>query len=322
MPQDNPPPQKGERIAKVMAAAGLCSRRMAEQWILDGKVSVDGVILTTPAFLVTESSRILVNGHPLRRSERITRLWLYHKPAGLIVTNHDPQGRPTIYDQLPKSMPRVVSVGRLDFNSEGLLLLTNDGGLSRFLELPKNAAKRVYRVRVYGELPPDLSEKLAAGVVVGGIAYASAIVEIDKVTGRNAWLYITLTEGKNREIRKLMEHFDLQVNRLIRQSYGPFELADLQPGKLTELPHAVLQRALPEYFGPQKSAPTPRVGENNSAQKSKFKKRPSRPFDPSQKRDGKNQPFKGSAPKKFGKKPDGLRGKNQPQKFKPKSRKQ
>ncbi len=269
----NPPQQtnKGERIAKVLAAAGLCSRREAEKWILDGRVGVDGKILSSPACVVTPNNKITVNGRPFVWMQKTARLFMYHKPAGLMVTHKDPDGRPTIFDNLPNSLPRVVSVGRLDLNSEGLLLLTNDGGLARYLELPITGMTRHYRVRVYGEIPPHMVDDLASGVTVDGIHYAPVAVEIDKFTGRNGWLFITLREGKNREIRKLMEHFGLRVNRLVRQSYGPFELRDLAAGKVKEVSESQLYDLLPGYFGEKPQAVF------NKSSKSAKPKKPSRP---------------------------------------------
>ncbi len=239
---------KPERIAKVLAHAGLCSRREAEAWIVEGRVSVDGEVLKTPARVVTSANQIMVNGRKFFWKAKDVRAWMYHKPAGLVVTHKDPQGRPNIFEQLPKSLPRVVSVGRLDLNSEGLLLLTNDGGLARYLELPQTGLQRHYRVRVYGEVAQYMIDQLANGVFVDGIRYAPIRVEIEKSTGRNAWLFVTLAEGKNREIRKVMEHFGLQVNRLMRHAYGPFELRDLGIGKVKEITQDQLHRLLPGYF--------------------------------------------------------------------------
>lgn len=240
---------KPERIAKVLAHAGLCSRREAEQWILEGRVTVDGEVLKTPACVVSPINKITVNNRPFIWKSKQAKLWLYHKPLGYVVTHNDPQGRPTIFDILPKSLPRVVSVGRLDLNSEGLILLTNDGGLARYMELPKNGFSRHYRVRVYGTVTPEIIERLGKGITVDGVRYAPATVEIDKATGRNAWLFVTLHEGKNREIRKMMQHFGLAVNRLTRLGYGPFELRDLGPGKAKEIGEDQLHKLLPGYFG-------------------------------------------------------------------------
>ncbi len=226
--------EKKERIAKVMAAAGLCSRRVAEQWIVAGRVTVNGTTLTTPAYLVDEKDTILVDGKSLGGKQE-SRLWCYHKPTGLVTTHKDPQGRPTVFASLPAYLPRVVSVGRLDLNSEGLLLLTTDGALARALEHPSKGWKRKYRVRVHGEMTPEIQAKLARGVTIVGVRYAPCDVVIEKVQGTNTWVLVTLTEGKNREIRKLMDFFGLKVTRLIRISYGPFQLGNLEKGEVREV---------------------------------------------------------------------------------------
>ena len=226
---------KGERIAKVMARAGLCSRREAERWITDGRVKVDGKTIDTPATLVTSANTVEVDGKPLPQAQE-AMLWRYHKPPGLVTTHKDEQGRQTVFDTLPPRLGRVISVGRLDLNSEGLLLLTNDGGLARELELPSTGWIRTYRVRVFGHVTDDMLESLKDGLTVDGVKYGSIDARIEKKTGRNAWLIVSLAEGKNREIRRVMEHLDLQVNRLIRQSYGPFRLDDLDRGDVAPVP--------------------------------------------------------------------------------------
>ena len=233
---------KAERIAKVMAAAGLCSRRDAEKWITDGRVSLNGKKLTSPATTVTDKDKILVDGKPLQRQETI-KMWLYHKPPGLVTTAKDPQGRETVFDALPRSMGRVISVGRLDLNSEGLLLLTNSGALSRHLELPSSGLPRVYHVRTYGHLDHEALADLSNGITVDGIKYKSIDVQVENPRSRalNNWLQVTLHEGKNREIRKVMEALDLQVNRLIRIGYGPFELDELPRGKVIPVSHVELR---------------------------------------------------------------------------------
>lgn len=238
---------KGERIAKKIARAGLCSRREAERWIEAGRVKVNGKVLDTAACVVTEQDEIHVDNKPLPGAEK-TRLFVYHKPEGLVTSHKDEQDRATVFDNLPKDLPRVVSVGRLDLNTEGLLLLTNDGGLSRYLELPATGWKRKYRVRVLGRVDEKRLESLKNGITVEGVKYKSIIASLDKVQGANSWLSVTLTEGKNREIRRVMEALNLQVNRLIRISYGPFNLNKLEKGKAEEVPEQVLYEQIKGYF--------------------------------------------------------------------------
>ena len=229
-----------ERIAKRLARAGVCSRREAERLIEAGRVAVDGLKLTTPAVTVTDENRITVDGKPIGAPEA-PRLWRYHKPAGLLTTHRDPQGRPTVFERLPPELPRVVSVGRLDFTSEGLLLLTNDGALARRLELPANGWIRRYRARVYGAVDPARLAALAKGVEVEGVAYGPIEAALDRQQGRNAWVTVALREGKNREVRRVMEHLGLQVTRLIRVAYGPFQLGQLARGGVEEVPPRVLR---------------------------------------------------------------------------------
>ena len=237
-----------ERIAKVMARAGLCSRRDAERWIADGRVSVNGKKLDTPAFTVVPEDRIIVDGRPLPAFEA-PRLFLYHKPGGLVTTARDEKNRPTVFAHLPPGLPRVVSVGRLDLNSEGLLLLTNDGSLARYLELPANALKRCYRVRVHGAVEAARLAKLTQGITVDGVRYGPMEARMEGPHGgANVWVAFTLQEGKNREIRKVMEHLGWQVSRLIRTAYGPFQLGSLPPGAATEVPAATLKERLAGYF--------------------------------------------------------------------------
>src|SRR5215471_3115784 len=244
----------GERIAKVMARAGLCSRRDAERWIADGRVAVDGKVLTTPAVVVGPESRITIDGKPIPAKEA-TRLFRYHKPRGLVTTARDPQGRPTVFASLPKDLPRLVTVGRLDINSEGLLLLTNDGELARRLELPANAWARRYRVRVHGTVDPAKLAGLVKGISIDGVAYGPVRAMLDRQQGGNAWITLGLTEGKNREVRRICEHLGWPVSRLIRIAYGPFQLGDLPAGAVEEVPGKVLREQLGEKT---KSALRPR----------------------------------------------------------------
>jgi 23S rRNA pseudouridine2605 synthase len=232
-----------QRIAKAMARAGLCSRRDAERWIAEGRVSVDGTVLTTPAVTVTAGSDIRVDGKPLPEPER-PRLWRYHKPTGLVTTHRDERGRPTVFAALPEGLPRLVSIGRLDLNSEGLLLLTNDGGLARRLELPATAWVRRYRVRVHGVVDPARLATLARGITVDGIAYGPIRAQLDRQQGANAWITLSLQEGRNREVRRVLEHLGYPVTRLIRLAYGPFQLGHLPPGAIEEVPRKVLQEQL------------------------------------------------------------------------------
>lgn len=233
--------EKGERIAKLIAAAGIASRRDAERLISEGRVRVNGEVLQTPAFLAKASDRITVNGYDLPRRPEL-RLWLYHKPAGLVTTARDPQGRPTVFQKLPRRLGRVISIGRLDLNSEGLLLLTNSGALSRQVELPATGLEREYRVRVHGALRESGIARLEKGITVDGVRYRpmQVMIENSEATGRNHWLRVTLHEGKNREIRRVMEAVGLQVNRLIRLSYGPFELGRLPVGKVQQVDPEIL----------------------------------------------------------------------------------
>jgi len=233
----------GERIAKRLARAGLCSRREAERWVADGRVKVDGKILTSPAFNVTDKSRISVDDKPLKTAEPAA-LWRFHKAKGLVTTHQDERGRETVFDRLPADLGRVISVGRLDLNTEGLLLLTNDGDLARYLELPTTGWKRRYRVRVYGRVQEDSLKTLAKGSTISGVKYGAIEATIDSQKGANSWLTLTLTEGKNREIRRVLEHLELQVTRLIRTSYGPFQLGDLPRGEVIQVPRRVLRDQL------------------------------------------------------------------------------
>ena len=238
-----------ERIAKLLARAGLCSRRDAERWIAAGRVSVDGRILTTPAVAVTAANDIRVDGAPLPSPER-PRLWRYHKPIGLVTTHRDEKGRPTVFDALPGELPRVVSVGRLDLNSEGLLLLTNDGALARRLELPATGWLRRYKVRVHGDVDPDRLAALEKGITIAGAAYGPIRAGLERQQGSNAWIALALREGKNREVRRVLEHLRLPVTRLIRLSFGPFQLGSLARGEVAEVPRKVLAEQLGKSGSP------------------------------------------------------------------------
>ncbi len=237
--QQNP----GERIAKVMARAGLASRREAEAWIAAGRVAVNGAVISSPALNVTPSDRIVVDGQPLRARER-TRLFRYHKPRGLVTTHSDPEGRPTIFRALPKELPRLISIGRLDINTEGLLLLTNDGGLARVLELPATGWLRRYRVRALGRVMQPALDGLRAGLTVEGVHYGPIEATLDREQGANVWLTVGIREGKNREVRKVLETLGLKVNRLIRVAFGPFELGELDDGAVEEVKTEELKAAL------------------------------------------------------------------------------
>ncbi|MFC2978776.1 pseudouridine synthase [Roseicyclus marinus] len=232
-----------ERIAKRLSRAGIASRREAERMIAEGRVTVNGSIIDSPALNVTERDQITVDGKPVAEAER-PRLWLYHKPTGLVTTAKDEKGRETVFDKLPEDMPRVMSVGRLDLNSEGLLLLTNDGGIKRKLELPATGWLRKYRVRVKGAPTEATLEPLRKGLVIEGERFQGMEATLDRQQGANAWLTIGLREGKNREIRRAMAEIGLEVNRLIRISYGPFRLGTLKPGEVEEIKPRVLRDQL------------------------------------------------------------------------------
>jgi len=242
-------PDRGERIAKWLARAGVASRRDAEKLLAEGVVAVNGAVVTHPATFIDPSDIVQLRGAVVDAPDR-TRLWRYHKPEGLVTTHRDPQGRPTVFDKLPPSLPRVVSVGRLDLNSEGLLLLTNDGALARRLELPANGWIRRYRVRVYGAIDNKALGGLVRGVTIEGVRYGPIEAMLDARTGTNSWLSIALKEGRNREVRKVMAHLGLQVTRLIRVAYGPFQLGNLGRGMADEITGKVLREQLPDLAKP------------------------------------------------------------------------
>jgi 23S rRNA pseudouridine2605 synthase len=241
-------PVEPQRIAKLLARAGIGSRRDIERYIVEGRIALNGQLLTTPATIVASLDGITFDDNPVAALEP-SRLFRFHKPAGFLTTARDPGGRPTIMDILPEGLPRVVPVGRLDMNTEGLLLLTTDGALKRALELPTSGVPRTYRVRAYGEISQPMIESLIHGLTIDGMRYGPIDAEIERRTGRNLWLTMTLTEGKNREIRRVLEHLGLQVSRLIRVSYGPIELGDLAPRDADEVPDGVvasLRKSLPK----------------------------------------------------------------------------
>jgi 23S rRNA pseudouridine2605 synthase len=239
MPADGAP----ERVAKRIARSGFCSRRDAERLIATGRVAVDGQVLGSPAVTVTDANRVTIDGEPLPQAEQ-ARLFRYHKPAGVLTAARDPEGRPTIYDRLPEELPRLMPIGRLDMSSEGLLLLTNDGELKRRLELPATGWLRRYRVRVHGRIDESRLEALKDGIALDGFQYGPIQAKLDRVQGSNAWLTVALREGKNREIRRVLEHFGWPVSRLIRLSFGPFQLGGLAAGSIEEVPAKVLAEQL------------------------------------------------------------------------------
>ena len=239
--------KKGERLARRIARAGLCSRREAERLIAAGRVAVNGMIVETPAINVTDEDEILVDGDPLPPPDPV-RLWRYHKPRGRIVSERDERGRPTVFEQIYANLPpdagRVITIGRLDFNSEGLLLLTNDGRLARELELPARGWTRRYRVRAYGRVSQEALDALKEGITIDGVHYGRVEATLDRAEGANVWMTFALKEGKNREIRRICEHLGLKVNRLLRVAYGPFQLGALKKGEVEEVPRKVLKEQL------------------------------------------------------------------------------
>ncbi|WP_246750921.1 pseudouridine synthase, partial [Methylorubrum rhodesianum] len=249
-PADQPAAPEGERIAKAIARAGIASRRDAEAMIEAGRVTLNGKVLTSPAINVTEADRITVDGEPLPARER-TRLWLLHKPRGVVTTARDPEGRPTVFDGLPDDLPRVVAIGRLDINTEGLLLLTNDGGLAKVIAHPDTGWLRRYRVRAFGDITQADLDRLKKGVTVDGMEYGPVEATLDRVQGDNLWLTLGLREGKNREVKRILEHLGLSVNRLIRLSFGPFQLGDLEVGLVEEIRTKVLKEQLGKSLAEQ-----------------------------------------------------------------------
>ena len=232
--------EKPQRIAKLLARAGIASRREVERLIGEGRIAIDGETVTTPATLLKDLTGVTYDGRPVREP-KATRLYRFHKPAGCLTASFDSKGRPTIYDRLPPGLPRLMPVGRLDFTTEGLLLLTNDGELKRALELPRNKIPRTYRARAFGDVTQTQLEDLSEGITIDGVHYGSIDANLERRTGRNCWIEMTLTEGKNREVRRVLEHLGMQVSRLIRTSYGHLTIEDLPPGAVEEVPQSELE---------------------------------------------------------------------------------
>ena len=278
-PREVAPAKKkaGERIAKIVSRAGLCSRRDAEDWIVQGRVAVNGRVINSPALDITANDVVTIDGKPLPERER-TRLFLFHKPRGLMTTHSDPEGRPTVFDNLPEGLPRLISIGRLDFNTEGLLLLTNDGGLARSLELPDTGWLRRYRVRAHGEVTQAQLDELKKGVEVDGVKYGSIDATLERDKGANVWIVFAIREGKNREVRNVMAHLGLEVNRLIRVSYGPFQLGELEEGQVEEIKTRVLREQLGEKIvassGAQFDKPLQDKSESDDAPRAKGRVKP------------------------------------------------
>ena len=277
-----------ERVARVLARAGVASRREAERLIEAGRVALNGQVLTSPAVNIGPNDIVTVDGAPIADREP-PRLWRYHKPPGLLTTHKDPKGRATVFEQLPKDLPRVISVGRLDYNSEGLLLLTNDGAVARQLELPSSGVVRWYRARAFGRASQEKLDRLKSGITVDGVAYGSIEARLERGQGANVWIGLALSEGKNREVRKVLEALGLKVNRLIRVAYGPFELGDLAPGAVEEVPARQLKPLIRDGFSKAAlAAPEPR---------------PVRPETPKQRPRAQAGPRAGSSPRTGASKP-------------------
>jgi 23S rRNA pseudouridine2605 synthase len=280
-PREEVKPKKaGERIAKVLARAGLASRRDAEEMVTQGRVTVNGRVINSPALDVTANDVVAVDGKALPPRER-TRLFLYHKPRGLMTTHADPEGRPTVFDNLPEGLPRLISIGRLDFNTEGLLLLTNDGGLARVLELPDTGWLRRYRVRAHGEVTQAQLDQLKSGIEVDGVKYGSIDAMLERDQGANVWLVFAIREGKNREVRNVMAHLGLEVNRLIRVSYGPFQLGELAEGEVEEVKTRVLREQLGEKVAALAGADFSRPQQRDNSDSEADTPRGKKPFKPS-----------------------------------------
>lgn len=251
-------PEAGDRIAKLLARAGVASRREIERMIADGRIAIEGKVLDTPAVKLLNLRGVTVDGKPVARAEE-ARLYAFHKPSGLITAERDPAGRPTIYDALrnalPKGTPRLMPVGRLDFTTEGLLLLTNDGELKRAMELPSSGIPRTYRARAFGDITQAQLDDLSHGIEIDGMRYGSIEADLERGSGRNRWIVLTLTEGKNREVRNVLEHLGLEVSRLLRTGYGPFDLADLPRGQAVQIRHADVERFIGTLPKPKKAKP-------------------------------------------------------------------
>lgn len=325
--------QAGERIAKALARAGVASRREVERLIEAGRVTLNGAVLTTPAVKVGPGDILAVDGEVIAGAEP-TRVFRYHKPAGLVTTHSDPNGRPTVFQALPEALPRVISVGRLDLNTEGLLLLTNDGELSRALELPSSGWIRCYRARAFGHTSQERLDELKNGVTVEGVRYGSIEARLDKAAGqreggRNVWITLHLAEGKNREVRRVLESIGLKVNRLIRLSYGPFSLGNLAPGEVEEIGPRVIREQLAAHIAPE-NLPTGsavrykgtgtgrRPGGETLVGEAEATARPARPFKPrpgqetGERKSGERQPKKPGWAKAKPKPPGGLRTPRKP----------